>query len=118
VAASGDERRAWPCRAGRCRAAPLILNDPSASPKSILNTPAGAAAEPASPFGPSHDKQPPRVGGDDAAVKTVRRDEPKVGRNDPCPAAAEKNTRNVTEQPRENHGIAFAPSSTPASSLP
>jgi uncharacterized protein YecA (UPF0149 family) len=27
---------------------------------------------------------PPRTGGDDAAVKTVRRDEPKVGRNDPC----------------------------------
>jgi len=25
-----------------------------------------------------------RTGGDDAAVKTVRRDEPKIGRNDPC----------------------------------
>jgi preprotein translocase subunit SecA len=27
---------------------------------------------------------PARTGGDDADVKTVRRDEPKVGRNDPC----------------------------------
>ena len=27
---------------------------------------------------------PARVGGDDAAIKTVRRDEPKTGRNDPC----------------------------------
>ncbi len=27
---------------------------------------------------------PPRTGGDDAAVTTIRRDEPKVGRNDPC----------------------------------
>jgi len=27
---------------------------------------------------------PARVGGDDAAVTTVRRDEPKIGRNDPC----------------------------------
>jgi preprotein translocase subunit SecA len=32
----------------------------------------------------------PRVGGDDAAVKTVRRDEPKVGRNDPCPCGSGK----------------------------
>ena len=28
--------------------------------------------------------RPARVGGDDATVKTVRRDEPKLGRNDPC----------------------------------
>jgi preprotein translocase subunit SecA len=27
---------------------------------------------------------PPRTGGDDAPVKPVRRDEPKIGRNDPC----------------------------------
>jgi preprotein translocase subunit SecA len=37
-------------------------------------------AEPASPFAP----RPSRVGGDDAPVKTQRRDEPKIGRNDPC----------------------------------
>jgi preprotein translocase subunit SecA len=34
--------------------------------------------------------RPARVGGDDAAVKTVRRDEPKVGRNDPCPCGSGK----------------------------
>jgi preprotein translocase subunit SecA len=28
--------------------------------------------------------RPPRTGGDDAPIKTVRRDEPKLGRNDPC----------------------------------
>jgi preprotein translocase subunit SecA len=73
------------------RRAPLILNDPSAESKSILNSaPRNQAAEQASPFGPAHDKQPPRVGGDDAAVKTVRRDEPKVGRNDPCPCGSGK----------------------------
>jgi preprotein translocase subunit SecA len=27
---------------------------------------------------------PARTGGDDAPVKQVRRDEPKIGRNDPC----------------------------------
>jgi preprotein translocase subunit SecA len=34
---------------------------------------------------PSTSAPPPaRTGGDDAPVKTVRRDEPKIGRNDPC----------------------------------
>ena len=33
---------------------------------------------------------PARTGGDDAPVKTVRRDEPKVGRNDPCPCGSGK----------------------------
>ena len=35
-------------------------------------------------------QQPARVGGDDAVVKTVRREEPKVGRNDPCPCGSGK----------------------------
>jgi preprotein translocase subunit SecA len=85
-----DEAAAVPRRPAP-RRAPLILNDPSAESKSILNSaPRAQSPEPASPFGPSHDKQPPRVGGDDAAVKTVRRDEPKVGRNDPCPCGSGK----------------------------
>jgi preprotein translocase subunit SecA len=33
---------------------------------------------------------PARTGGDDAAQKTVKRDEPKVGRNDPCPCGSGK----------------------------
>jgi preprotein translocase subunit SecA len=32
---------------------------------------------------------PARTGGDDV-VKTIRRDEPKVGRNDPCPCGSGK----------------------------
>jgi preprotein translocase subunit SecA len=28
--------------------------------------------------------RPARVGGDDAPVRTIRREEPKIGRNDPC----------------------------------
>jgi hypothetical protein len=39
---------------------------------------------------PPRANRPARVGGDDAAVKTVRRDEPKVGRNDPCPCGSGK----------------------------
>ncbi|MGE5246366.1 MAG: preprotein translocase subunit SecA [Betaproteobacteria bacterium] len=74
------------------RRQPLVLNDPSAP-----RTPAfaGAAQAAADPFGPprQHPAQartPARVGGDDAAVKTVRREEPKVGRNDPCPCGSGK----------------------------
>jgi preprotein translocase subunit SecA len=47
-----------------------------------------AAANPA--FGGRQAKQPARVGGDDAAIKTVRHDQPKVGRNDPCPCGSGK----------------------------
>jgi preprotein translocase subunit SecA len=87
----GDEGAAPVPRRPAPRRPPLILNDPSAESKSILNgAPRAQQAEPASPFGPAHDRQPPRVGGDDAAVKTVRRDEPKVGRNDPCPCGSGK----------------------------
>ena len=62
------------------RRTPLRLNDPSAE------------APKASPFGPGHDaaRRPARVGGDDAAVKTVRHDAPKVGRNAPCPCGSGK----------------------------
>jgi preprotein translocase subunit SecA len=53
---------------------------------------AAAVAEPgvdsASPFAPSRPK-PARVGGDDT-IKTVKREEPKVGRNDPCPCGSGK----------------------------
>ena len=40
----------------------------------------------AAPTGRS--QQPARVGGDDAPLQTVRREEPKVGRNDPCPCGS------------------------------
>ena len=39
---------------------------------------------------PARGRQPARVGGDDAPVQTVRREEPKVGRNAPCPCGSGK----------------------------
>ncbi|HYU26745.1 MAG TPA: SEC-C metal-binding domain-containing protein, partial [Thermoanaerobaculia bacterium] len=69
------------------RQAPLILNDPSSSAPSALGAARAQAPQP-SPFGPVRTQQPARVGGDDATPKTVRRDEPKVGRNDPCPCGS------------------------------
>jgi hypothetical protein len=74
------------------RRAPLILNDPGAeaAASSVFGAPRSAAPNTAPPARASGAQQPPRVGGDDAAVKTVRRDEPKVGRNDPCPCGSGK----------------------------
>jgi hypothetical protein len=74
------------------RRAPLILNDPGAESANVSAL-AGARAQEPSPFAPSRgqqQQQPARVGGDDAKVATVRRDEPKVGRNDPCPCGSGK----------------------------
>jgi len=45
------------------------------------------AARGAAPGGPP---RPARTGGDDAPIRTVRREEPKVGRNDPCPCGSGK----------------------------
>ena len=82
VLGDGSEPVARPVRRPR---APLTLTGGGAE-----STPAfgGAAQNPA--FGGRQQKQPPRVGGDDAAVKTVRHDQPKVGRNDPCPCGSGK----------------------------
>ncbi|MGE3956311.1 MAG: preprotein translocase subunit SecA [Vicinamibacterales bacterium] len=72
---------------------PMVMNNPGAETQasSIFNsapsqTPAPAAAGVAGHRTP----QPARVGGDDADVKTVRHDGPKVGRNDPCPCGSGK----------------------------
>jgi len=68
---------------------PLILSGPSEEPVSAFaGATRSAVATPVAPQAPS--RQPARVGGDDAVVKTVRRDEPKVGRNDPCPCGSGK----------------------------
>jgi preprotein translocase subunit SecA len=79
-----------PRRPAPARRPPLILNDPAAQTNSVFGAPQRSPAAEPIPFGPPSGKQPPRVGGDDAAVKTVRRDEPKVGRNDPCPCGSGK----------------------------
>jgi len=73
------------------RATPMITNNPGADV-----APPFAAARSAAPMsmtgqpipsGPG--PRPPRTGGDDV-IKTVRREEPKVGRNDPCPCGSGK----------------------------
>jgi preprotein translocase subunit SecA len=73
------------------RRAPLVLNSPSteANPAFAAAKPQPAFAGAAAPA-PGRAQTPARVGGDDAAVKTIRRDEPKVGRNDPCPCGSGK----------------------------
>ena len=53
----------------------LSYSAPSGQPAPAFG--AGGAAE-------GRPRQPARVGGDDAPIKTVKRDEPKIGRNDPC----------------------------------
>jgi preprotein translocase subunit SecA len=70
------------------RAAPLVFNNPSEAVPSFAGA-ARAERASADPFG-APDVRPARVGGDDAAVKTVRRDAPKVGRNDLCPCGSGK----------------------------
>ena len=85
-----------------------VLNEGTAAPVApvvrrpkspLILSGAGGASEARPAFGgggqaaavlPSRGQQPARVGGDDAPVQTVRRDEPKVGRNDPCPCGSGK----------------------------
>jgi preprotein translocase subunit SecA len=62
------------------RASPMVLNDPAAAVPAFAGAAASAVAT----------RRPLRQGGDDAPVTTVRREEPKVGRNDPCPCGSGK----------------------------
>jgi hypothetical protein len=71
------------------RRTPLLFNNPSETVPAFGAPPQSQSAAPL-PHGDEAPRQPARVGGDDAAVKTVRRDEPKVGRNDPCPCGSGK----------------------------
>jgi preprotein translocase subunit SecA len=63
-----------PTRPAAKRPAPVTLSGGSASAASGFGSAPRAATPP----------RPARTGGDDAPVTTVRRDEPKIGRNDPC----------------------------------
>jgi preprotein translocase subunit SecA len=74
-AQTGAARRPAPVRRS-----PVTLSGPGQGQPAF----AGAAA---AAFGAP---RPARTGGDDAVVRTVRRDEPKVGRNDPCPCGSGK----------------------------
>ncbi len=64
------------------RTAALTFNDPGDSVPAFAGAAAVAAGGPA--------RRPARSGGDDAVVRTVRRDAPKVGRNSPCPCGSGK----------------------------
>jgi preprotein translocase subunit SecA len=69
----------------RSSPANVTLNHPAAEPVPAF---AGAARSSASSAG-RQAPTPARTGGDDV-IKTVKRDEPKVGRNDPCPCGSGK----------------------------
>jgi preprotein translocase subunit SecA len=75
---------ARPLRPAPRRPAPssMTLNHPAAAAPVPAFAGAGRAASASAPA-------PARTGGDDV-IKTVRREEPKVGRNDPCPCGSGK----------------------------
>ena len=55
----------------------LVFNNPGETPQAL---PSAGQQQP----------RPARIGGDDAAVRTIRRETPKVGRNAPCPCGSGK----------------------------
>jgi preprotein translocase subunit SecA len=65
----------------------LTMNNPATDMTPVFAGGGRSAAAVAAPSGRA--PQPARTGGDDV-IKTVRRDEPKVGRNDPCPCGSGK----------------------------
>jgi len=71
---------ATPVRTAPKRQTPLIYSGPSDTPSPGFPPPQAAG----SGFPPPAARQPARQGGDDAPITQVRRDEPKIGRNDPC----------------------------------
>jgi preprotein translocase subunit SecA len=71
------------------RAAPITMNKAEAASAFGTARQAAAVASPAPASSGRQAPAPARTGGDDV-IKTVRRDEPKVGRNDPCPCGSGK----------------------------
>jgi preprotein translocase subunit SecA len=73
----------------RPSASQMTLNSPSATPSSPFGAiRGGGAPAPSSPRG-GQAPRPARTGGDDV-VRQVKREEPKVGRNEPCPCGSGK----------------------------
>lgn len=69
----------------------LAKQTPDDSTASLtFNNPGQATPSFARPTEPVTNPNSPRTGGDDAKVRTIRRDAPKVGRNDPCPCGSGK----------------------------
>jgi preprotein translocase subunit SecA len=73
-----------PPRPAPRRATPITMNQPGAGAPSPFGAPSRGPAGPSG--GPP---RPARTGGDDV-IKTFKREEPKVGRNDPCPCGSGK----------------------------
>jgi preprotein translocase subunit SecA len=65
---------------------PMTLNSPSAQASSPFGAIRGSGGSPSAVAEPP---RPARTGGDDT-IRQVKRDEPKVGRNDPCPCGSGK----------------------------
>jgi preprotein translocase subunit SecA len=82
-----------PQRAAAPRPSQMQFNDPKQAPSPAfagVGRAASAGSSGSAGSATATTPRPARVGGDDAPVKTVRRDEPKVGRNDPCPCGSGK----------------------------
>ena len=89
-----NEQEAQMARPAARRATPMTLNNPSAEAVPAFAgggraSAAGRTAAQSPGLSGGGERRPPRTGGDDV-VKTVRREEPKVGRNDPCPCGSGK----------------------------
>jgi preprotein translocase subunit SecA len=82
IVEEGPGGRTATARPAPRRPAPMVMNHPAATAPSVFAGGGGAAAVADRP-------RPARSGGDDV-VKTVRRELPKVGRNDPCPCGSGK----------------------------
>jgi preprotein translocase subunit SecA len=88
----GDDGAAVPAKPVAPRPAPrrtvtMTLNNPAEAVPAFAG--AARAAAPAGAAARASGAVPARTGGDDV-IKTVRREEPKVGRNDPCPCGSGK----------------------------
>jgi preprotein translocase subunit SecA len=81
----GDGGAPQPVRVPR-RPPPTFTNESARQPVPAF----AGASQSQSASALSGPPRPARAGGDDATVKTVRREEPKVGRNDPCPCGSGK----------------------------
>jgi hypothetical protein len=78
-----------PRPAPRRPAPAMTTNNPGAETVPAFAAARSASATATAPLPPGPGPRPARTGGDDV-IKTIRRDEPKVGRNDPCPCGSGK----------------------------
>jgi len=81
-----DGPAAAPVRVAPRRPTQITMNNPAAESVPAFAAARGQSSASAAVATPP---RPARTGGDDV-VKTVRREEPKVGRNDPCPCGSGK----------------------------